>query len=98
MATVTEIAPDVFRISAFADTFGSSALVAISLEVKDGTIFTPETIAKIQRITQRLDGLGYDSQTEAREELRDRFRLDQEIAACVALVEPVNAKDIRTIA
>ena len=30
-----------------------------------------ETIAKIRQITQEIDGIGFDSQTEAREELRD---------------------------
>jgi predicted RND superfamily exporter protein len=57
----------------FASTFGSSSLVAIAVIVKDGTIFTPETLQKIARITNRLDGEGYDSQTGAREEARDRI-------------------------
>ena len=55
----------------FSKTFGSSALVAIAVVVKEGTIFTPELIEKIQRITRRLDGEGYDSRTDEREELRE---------------------------
>jgi predicted RND superfamily exporter protein len=54
----------------FARKFGTSSLVAIAVIVKDGTIFNPETIAKITRITKRLDGKGFDSHTDEREELR----------------------------
>jgi predicted RND superfamily exporter protein len=57
----------------FSAKFGSSSLVAIGVTVKEGTIFTPDTIAKIDRITKRLDGEGYDSQTEARDELRSKI-------------------------
>nr|WP_316641578.1 MMPL family transporter [uncultured Roseateles sp.] len=44
----------------FKQTFGSSNLVSIMLEVKDGDIFTPAVLAKITRITkelQRVDGV-----------------------------------------
>jgi len=54
----------------FAAKFGGASTVAVAVVVDEGTIFTPETLAKIQRITQRLDGKGYDSRTDAREELR----------------------------
>ena len=54
----------------FANKFGGSAMVAAAVVVKEGTIFTPETMQKIHRITQRLDGWGYDSHTNEREELR----------------------------
>ncbi len=57
----------------FAAKFGSSSLVAIGVTVKEGTIFTPETIAKIDRITKRLDGEGYDSHSDQRDELRDEI-------------------------
>ena len=53
--------------------FGSSSLVAIGVVVEDGTIFTPERIQKIREITRRLDGVGFDSQTEARDALRDEL-------------------------
>jgi len=64
----------------FSKTFGSSSLVAIAVEVKDGNIFTPETLAKIRRITESLDGVeaspelpAYDSQTEERDALREKI-------------------------
>ncbi len=57
----------------FSKAFGSSSLVAIAVVVKEGTIFTPETLQKLQRITHRLDGEGYNSQTDKREEERDRI-------------------------
>jgi hypothetical protein len=64
----------------FSKTFGSSAVVAIALVVEEGTIFTPETLRKIQRITQSLDGVeagpdlpSYDSHTDERDEYRDQL-------------------------
>ncbi len=57
----------------FARDFGSSSIVAIAVVVKEGTIFTPETLQKLQRITHRLDGEGYDSRTDEREAERDRI-------------------------
>lgn len=57
----------------FAKQFGTSSLIAIGVVVKDGTIFTPETLQKIDRITKRLDGVGYDSKTEERRALRERL-------------------------
>ncbi len=57
----------------FARTFGSSSLVAIAVVVRDGTIFTPDTLSTIHAITRELDGIGYNSQTEAREALRDEL-------------------------
>ncbi len=63
----------------FSGKFGTSSLIAIAVVVKEGTIFTPETIAKINRITKRLDGRGFDSHTKERQELRYELE-DQEIA------------------
>jgi uncharacterized protein len=57
----------------FAGKFGTASLVAIAVVVENGTIFTPETIAKIDRVTKRLDGEGYDSHTEERSALRDKL-------------------------
>jgi len=69
----------------FSKTFGSSALVAIALEVEDGNIFTPETLLKIKRITQSLDGVeaspelpAFNSRTEERDVLRDQIEEDEE--------------------
>ena len=57
----------------FAKRFGSSSLVAIAVVVKDGTIFTPENLTRIRDITQRLDGIGFESHGDERDELRDRL-------------------------
>ena len=38
----------------FKQTFGSSNLVSIMLEVKEGDIFTPKTLTKIQKVTRDL--------------------------------------------
>jgi predicted RND superfamily exporter protein len=62
--------PYIHASDKFSRVFGSSSLVAIGVGVEDGNIFTPERIQKIREITRRLDGVGFDSQTEAREALR----------------------------
>ena len=54
----------------FAKKFGTSSLVAVGVVVRDGTIFTPDTLKRLHEITRRVDGVGYDSQNDAREELR----------------------------
>jgi len=61
----------------FAKTFGSSSLVAVAVTVDEGTIFRPDVIAAIREITRELDGIGFDSQTEARDEMRDRLEEDE---------------------
>jgi predicted RND superfamily exporter protein len=90
----------------FSGQFGSSSLVAIGVIVKEGTIFTPETIARIDRITKKLDGLGYDSRTEERDARRDEIeeadpdispnellrRLDREFPPY-----PVNHDQVRSV-
>ena len=55
----------------FAGTFGGSSEVFIALIVKEGSIFTPESLAKLKRITNRMDGQGYNSHTDERDEMRD---------------------------
>ncbi len=67
----------------FAAQFGTSALVVMAIVVDDpenpdATIFTPDTLDRIDRITARLDGKGFDSQTEARETRREELE-EQEI-------------------
>ena len=71
----------------FAAKFGSATGVAIGLVVKEGTIFTPETLQKIDRITKSIDGVeasdllpSYDSQTEARDEYRSKIEEEAEAA------------------
>jgi hypothetical protein len=39
------------------DTFGGANVVIVGIEVKEGTIFTNETLALIQRLTQSVDNL-----------------------------------------
>ena len=51
--------------------FGNASPVALALVVEDGgTIFEPDTLAKLKRITNALDGRGFDSQTRARLKMR----------------------------
>ena len=57
----------------FAAQFGTSSLVVIALVVEDGAIFTPEILQKIDRITDRLDGKGYDSRTDERDARREEL-------------------------
>jgi len=71
----------------FAAKFGSATTVAIGVIVKDGTIFTPETLQKIDRITKAIDGVAaspelpaYNSHTEDREKLRDKLEEEDEAA------------------
>ncbi|MEN8183436.1 MAG: hypothetical protein ABFS46_12975, partial [Myxococcota bacterium] len=109
----------------FAGEFGTASLVAIALIVEDGTVFTPETLGKINTITSALDGIGvecspeevdtpvcvdgykyrYDSQTEAREELREQLEEDESRTATEILKEldrvyppyPVNHDQVRSV-
>jgi len=64
----------------FSHIFGGSSLVAVAVTVEEGTIFTPETINVIREVTRRLDGVGFDSQSDARDELRDRLEEDEDIS------------------
>ena len=57
----------------FAKTFGGSQLIAVAVTVEEGTIFTPERLSLIREVTRRLDGVGFESHTFEREELRDEL-------------------------
>ncbi len=57
----------------FAKTFGSSSLVAIAVIVEEDTIFRADVINAIREITRELDGVGFESHTDEREEMRDRL-------------------------
>jgi hypothetical protein len=90
----------------FSAKFGSSSLVAMGVIVKEGTIFTPETIAKIDRITKRLDGQGYESRTDERDARRDEIEeADPDIAPnqLMRLLDrefppyPVNHDQVRSV-
>jgi len=64
----------------FAKTFGSSSLVAVAVTVDEGHIFRPDVIGAIREITRELDGIGFDSQTDARDELRDQLEEDETLS------------------
>ena len=90
----------------FAKEFGSSSLVAVAVAVEHGTIFTPETLQKIREITQAVDGVGYNSQSEAREALREKLEEEDQLSGAEINEEidrhfppyPVNHDQIRSIA
>jgi len=89
----------------FSGEFGGSSTIAIAVVVEEGTIFTPETMAKLSRITKRLDGRGYDSHVDEREELREKLE-EQELPPKQIQKEldvayppyPVNHYQIRSVA
>ena len=88
----------------FAGKFGGSSTVAIALVVKEGTIFNPVTLGKIAELTKRVDGEGFDSQTEAREELREQLEEQdlppREIQKTLDIIYPpypVNHYQIRSV-
>jgi predicted RND superfamily exporter protein len=88
----------------FANKFGGSSSVAVAVVVKEGTIFTPENLAKIHRITQRLDGRGYNSHVDERDEMRDMLEeLDTPPKKIQRLIDsayppyPVNHYQIRSV-
>jgi predicted RND superfamily exporter protein len=57
----------------FAKRFGSSSLVAVAVVVEDGNIFNPETMKVIREVTNRLDGIGFESHTDERDAMRDEL-------------------------
>ena len=86
-ATSGPTTPSSTRRTSSRSKFGSATGVAIGLIVKEGTIFTPETLAKIDRITKSIDGVeageqlpAYDSHTEERDELRTKIEEQAEAA------------------
>jgi len=89
----------------FANAFGNSSLVAIAVVVEEGTIFTPETLAKIKRVTDSLDGHDYDAQLAAREDFRRELEATGSLATPEIRAEldrryppyPVNHDQVRSI-
>ncbi|MBW2413898.1 MAG: MMPL family transporter [Deltaproteobacteria bacterium] len=89
----------------FAGEFGNSTLVAIVLVRKDGSLFTPEGLARIDRVTKSLNGDDFppnmDERRALRLELEAEDRLSrQEIAAAVNRAHPpypVNHDQIRSL-
>jgi hypothetical protein len=58
----------------FAGRFGNSTLVAIAMVVREGTVFTPDNLAKLDRITKSLDGWDYEAHPEERSALKEELR------------------------
>jgi predicted RND superfamily exporter protein len=79
----------------FARLFGSSSLVAIAVVTDQPTIFTPETIQKIHEITRRLDGIGFDSRSDERDELRDQLDEENSAAEDAGSAPPHSPEQIR---
>jgi hypothetical protein len=90
----------------FANTFGTSSLVAIAVTVKDGTIFTPDVLDKINTVTNLLDGQEYDSHVPEREEMRKKLEAEGRLTHEQILTEmdrtyppyPVNHDQVSSIA
>ena len=53
--------------------FGNASPVVLLMVKREGTIYTPDSLAKLKRLTSALDGFGFDSQTQARNTLRDQL-------------------------
>ncbi len=90
----------------FANIFGTSSLVAIAVVVKDGNIFTPEVLDKINRVTNALDGQDYDPHTEQRDALRKQLEAEGALTHDAIVTEldrhfppyPVNHDQVASVA
>ena len=65
--------PFIHAQAKFAGDFGNATPVAILYVVDEGTIYTPENLAKIDAITKSLDGWDYDARTDERKAEKDRL-------------------------
>jgi hypothetical protein len=75
----------------YAQTFGGANTIMIMVEVKDGTIFTKETLTKIFEITQRLDrvyGVNHDLINSIAHRTNRRVRM---LSGGLQVVDPVMA-------
>src|SRR5262245_44132139 len=73
----------------YAPTFGSANTIMLMLEVKEGTIFTQETLGKIFQITQRLDkihGVNHELINSIAHRTNRRVRM---MSGGLQVVEPV---------
>jgi hypothetical protein len=83
--------PFIQAYSQYAPTFGSANTIMIMLEVKEGTIFTKETLTKIFEITQRLDrvrGVNHELINSIAHRTNRRVRM---MSGGLQMVEPVMA-------
>lgn len=89
----------------FAGVFGNSTLIAIAIVKREGTVFTPEALARIDRITKSLNGDDVEPWTEERREMRERLEVEtkkthEEIEKAVNRAYPpypVNHDQIRSL-
>ena len=89
----------------YAAEFGGSAGVAVAIVVENGTIFTPEVLKVIREVTHRVDGLGFESRSDERDELRDQLEEQENLTVPEIRVlldrayppYPVNHDQIRSI-
>lgn len=75
----------------YAPTFGGANTIMLMLEVKDGTIFTQETLGKIFEMTQRLDtvyGINHDLINSIAHRTNRRVRM---LSGGLQVVDPVMA-------
>src|SRR5215510_8877875 len=75
----------------YSGTFGGANTITIMLEVKDGTIFTKETLTKIFEMTQKLDkvyGVNHDLINSLAHRTNRRVRM---LSGGMQVVEPVMA-------
>ncbi len=97
--------PFIHAQTKFAGEFGNSTLVAIALVVKDGTIWTPETLGKIDAITKSLDGWDYDARIDERKHAREELEAEGRLTNAEIKKEldrrfppyPVNHDAVRSI-
>ena len=97
--------PFIHAQAKFAGDFGNSTPVAILFTVDEGTIYTPENLAKIDAITKSLDGWDYDARVDERKAEKERLqkaggKTRQEIAAELDRrfpPYPVNHDQVRSI-
>ncbi len=89
----------------FAKKFGTSSLAAMGVVVRDGNIFTPDTLKRIHEITRRIDGVGFDSHIEERDALREKLNAEgmSDVEALKELDRryppyPVNHDQVRSLA
>jgi predicted RND superfamily exporter protein len=97
--------PFIHAQSKFAGDFGNATPVAILLVVDEGTIYTPENLAKIDAITKSLDGWDYDARTDERKAEKERLQKDGKETRAEIAAEldrrfppyPVNHDQVRSL-
>ena len=66
--------PFIHAQTKFTGEFGNSTPIAILYTVDEGTIYTPDDLQRIDRITKSLDGWDYDARTDERKAERERLQ------------------------